>query len=162
MRRPGIAAADIPYVRALQEDLPLSSRPFLVLARRYDLTEAELLARAERFLASGVMRRYGATVRHRQAGYTANAMACWQVPEERIVAAGEAAALHPAVSHCYQRPACPPDWPYQLFTMVHGHTEAELAAAVEELRGRLQPQAMAVLPTRQEFKKARLRYFEGW
>jgi DNA-binding Lrp family transcriptional regulator len=159
--RPGMAVEDIPYVRALQEDLPLSSRPFLVLARRYELTEAGLLARAEGFLAGGVMRRYGATVRHRQAGYTANAMVCWQLPEEQIGAAGEAAALHPAVSHCYQRPAYPPDWPYQLFTMVHARTEDELRAAVEELRDRLQPQAMAVLPTEKEFKKARLRYFEG-
>ena len=152
--------ADIPFVRALQEDLPLSSRPFLVLARRAGLSEDGLLEAAERFLASGVMRRYGATLHHRQVGYTANAMVCWQVAEGRIVIAGQAAARHPAVSHCYQRPAYPPDWPYQLFTMVHARSQEELAGAIAGLERTIRPLRIAVLPTVREFKKVRLRYFE--
>lgn len=157
---PPLAAADIPCVRVLQDDLPLVQRPFHLLAQREGLAEDDLLAAARRFLADGTMRRYGATLRHRQAGYTANAMACWQVGEGRIAAAGLLAAGQPAVSHCYQRLAYPPEWPYQLYTMVHGRSEGELAAAVAGLEALMRPQRMAVLPTVKEYKKVRLRYFE--
>ena len=155
-----LEATDIPYVRALQEDLPLLPRPFAALAARFDLAEPGLLAAGRRLLAAGIMRRYGATLRHRQAGYGANAMACWAVPEGRIVVAGQAAAEHRGVSHCYERPAHPPEWPYRLFTMAHARSEEELAAAIGELEGRIRPLSRAVLPTLKEYKKARLRYFD--
>ncbi len=155
-----LEADDIPYVRALQEDLPLVSRPFAALAARFQLPEGDLLAAGRRLLAAGTMRRYGATLRHREAGYRANAMACWMAPHERIVAAGQAAAAHHAVSHCYERPAQLPEWPYQLYTMVHAHSEEKLAAAIGELEGLIRPLKRAVLPTLKEYKKARLRYFD--
>ncbi len=155
-----LEATDIPYVRALQEDLPLLPRPFAALAARFELVEAEVLAAGQRLLADGTMRRYGATLRHREAGYRANAMACWAMPEERIAAAGQAAAGHRAVSHCYERPAHPPEWPYQLYTMVHARSEEELVGALGELEGRIRPLGRAVLPTLKEYKKARLRYFD--
>ncbi len=153
-------SADIPFVRALQEDLPLVQRPFHLLAVRAGVSEGDLLAAARRLLASGIMRRYGGTLRHHQAGYIANAMAAWDVPAECREEAGWAAAGHRAVSHCYERRPAPPDWTYPLFTMVHGRSPAELAATIAELEERIQPLSFVVLPTVKEFKKARLRYFE--
>ncbi len=155
-----LAAADIPLVRALQDDLPLVQRPFRLLAQREALEEAALLDGARRLLETGVMRRYGATLRHRQAGYTANAMVAWEVAEEEAEAAGMAAATHGSVSHCYERPAYPPAWPYRLFTMVHSRSQDELAARIRELEALIRPCGYAVLPTVHEFKKVRLRYFE--
>lgn len=155
-----LAQADIPFVRALQEDLPLVQRPFHVLAQREGLAEGALLDATRRLLEAGIMRRYGATLRHRQAGYTANAMAVWQVPVERVGAAGRAAASQRGVSHCYERPARPPAWPYQLFTMVHARSQEELERALAGLREVIRPCDMAVLETVKEYKKVRLRYFE--
>lgn len=158
-----LATDDIPFVRALQDDLPLTQRPFYMLAQREALGEEALIEAARRFLATGIMRRYGATLRHRQAGYTANAMVCWELPAGCIEAAGQAAARCAAVSHCYERQPRPPAWPYQLFTMVHGRSEAELTRAIDELAALIRPRQVAVLRTVREYKKARLRYFEeGW
>lgn len=154
-----LAEGDIPFVRALQEDLPLVERPFAALAEAEGVDEAALIDAAHRLLAGGIMRRYGATLRHREAGYRANAMAVWQVPAERIGEAGRAAAGRSEVSHCYERPAYPPAWPYQLFTMVHARSEEELGRAVAALHELIRPLDAAVLPTVKEYKKARLRYF---
>lgn len=106
------------------------------------------------------MRRYGATLRHQQAGYVANAMACWELEPDRVEAAGRAAADHPTVSHCYERPAHPPEWPYNLFTMVHARSDDQLARAVADLHERIRPRRFAVLRTVREYKKARVRYFD--
>lgn len=154
-----LAEDDIPFVRALQEDLPLVERPFAALAEAAGVDEAALIGAAHRLLAGGIMRRYGATLRHREAGYRANAMAVWQVPAARIQEAGRAAAGRSEVSHCYERPAYPPAWPYQLFTMVHARSQEELGGAVVALRELIRPLDAAVLPTVKEYKKARLRYF---
>lgn len=158
--RSTLADEDIPFVRALQEDLPLAHRPFRSLAEAQGLEEGAVLDAARRFLAAGTMRRYGATLRHRQAGYVANAMVCWEVEPDRVESAGRAAAEHPAVSHCYQRPPRPPTWPYTLFTMVHARSDDQLERAVTELRERIQPRGFAALRTVKEYKKARIRYFD--
>jgi DNA-binding Lrp family transcriptional regulator len=124
------------------------------------VSEAELLEILRRFDREGVMRRYAAVLRHRRAGFRGNGMGCWVVPEERIVAAGKAAAAFRPVSHCYQRPAFPPRWPYNLFTMVHGQERAEVEAIVERIREEIEPEAYTVLYSVREFKKERVRYFE--
>jgi siroheme decarboxylase len=152
--------ADVPLVRALQNDLLLVAEPFAALGVPFGLDGLALLDAAQRFRRSGVMRRYGATLRHRVAGFEANAMVCWEVAAGSIEVAGQAAAEHQAVSHCYERPAYPPDWPFQLFTMLHARTPAELASAVDDLRAAIRPARYAVLDTIEEYKKVRLRYFE--
>lgn len=155
-----LAQEDIPLVRVLQEDLPVESRPFRALSEPRGMSEEAVLDGARRLLEAGIMRRYGATLRHRVAGYVANAMVCWDVDPSQVEPAGKAAAEHPAVSHCYQRPAQPPEWPYSLFTMVHARSDGELEAVVADLRERIRPRRFATLRTVREFKKARLRYFD--
>jgi len=151
---------DVPFVRALQGDLPLVPRPFAAVAERLGLDEAALLARARDLQAAGIMRRFGAVLRHRRVGYTANGMACWVVPESEIDAAGRLAAGYPQVSHCYHRPAYPPRWPYTLFIMVHGQTEAQVEATVAQLGKRMGIRDYQVLYSTREFKKERVKYFE--
>jgi DNA-binding Lrp family transcriptional regulator len=152
--------ADIPYVRALQQDLPLDARPFARLAERWDMDEDDLLARAGEMKAAGIMRRFGAVLHHREVGFQANGMGCWVVPEAGIEQAGRLAARHVQVSHCYQRPAYPPRWPYTLFTMIHGRTENEVEAVVAEIAGEIGIAQAKVLYSTREFKKERVRYFE--
>ena len=110
------------------------------------------------------MRRFGAVLRHRQVGYGANGMACWVMPEAQIEAAGLRAAAFSEVSHCYQRPAYPPRWPYTLFTMVHGQTKDEVEAIVDAIAHAISRETrideVRVLYSTREFKKERVRYFE--
>ncbi|MGB9802431.1 Lrp/AsnC family transcriptional regulator, partial [Desulfofundulus sp.] len=125
-------------IRTLQEGLPLVSRPFLVLAQKLGISEEELLSRVRDLVERGIIRRFGAAVRHQDLGYIFNAMVVWQVPEERIEEVGRLMASFDEVSHCYQRPARPPEWPYNLFTVVHGQTAQdcrEIAARLSRASG---------------------------
>jgi DNA-binding Lrp family transcriptional regulator len=147
-------------VRVLQRDLPLVERPFAQMAERISMDEKELLARADLFLTSGVMRRFGAILHHRRIGYGANGMVGWTIAPDRIEEAGRRAAAEQAVSHCYERPSFPPRWPYNLMTMIHGRTEDELREVVKRLEADLQPSGHAMLFSGREFKKQRVHYFE--
>jgi DNA-binding Lrp family transcriptional regulator len=154
------SSADIPYVRALQGDLPLVSCPFVEVAGRMGLSEGALLDRARELEAAGIMRRFSAVLRHRRVGYTANGMACWVVPESRLEEVGQLAAAYPPVSHCYQRPAYPPRWPYSLFTMIHGRTRDSVEEFVVQIAQEAGLEEYKVLYSTHEFKKERVRYFE--
>jgi DNA-binding Lrp family transcriptional regulator len=158
--RRDLTPEDIPYVRMLQEDLALVASPFVETARSRGTSGEGLLERARELQAAGLMRRFGAVLRHRRAGYTANGMACWVVPADRIQEAGLLAAEFPQVSHCYQRPAYPPRWPYNLFTMIHGRTRDEVEAVVAEIAEETGIGDCQVLYSTREFKKERVRYFE--
>jgi DNA-binding Lrp family transcriptional regulator len=158
--RGDFSAADIPYVRALQQDMPLVSRPFSEAAGHMGLSEDALLDKARDLEAAGIMRRFSAVLRHRRVGYKANGMACWVVPESRLETVGHLAAQCPQVSHCYQRPACPPRWPYTLFTMIHGQTKADVEAVVSRIAQEIGIEQVEVLFSTREFKKERVRYFE--
>lgn len=146
-------------IRGLQGDLRLVARPFEGAAAQLGVTEEALLGVARDLDRRGIMRRFSAVLRHRRAGFTANGMACWVVPEVRIAGAGQMAAAFSAVSHCYQRPAFPPRWPYTLFTMVHGRTRDEVESIVEKIDGEIGPVEHTILYSVREFKKQRVRYF---
>jgi DNA-binding Lrp family transcriptional regulator len=151
--------ANVAAVRALQTPLPLIHRPFAQLAADAGMSEAALIAAADEFLASGVMRRYAAVLRHQHVGYGANAMVGWVIDEDQLEQAGLRAAEERAVSHCYHRPAHPPRWPYNLITMIHGQSDQEVREVVTRLVETLQPRDHALLFSRREFKKQRVRYF---
>lgn len=135
---------------ALRDGLPLQLRPFQRLASGCGLTEQEVLQQLQDWQAQGVLRRFGAVLRHAELGYRHNAMCVWQIDDaatrERIARqlAGEA-----AVTLCYERPARPPHWPYQLFCMIHASDAASLQAALGQIiqRHGLQPYPHAVLPS---------------
>jgi DNA-binding Lrp family transcriptional regulator len=146
-------------VRALQGHMPLTPRPFDGPAAELGVTTEELLRATWDLDRRGILRRFSAVLKHRNAGFTANGMACWVIPQERIAEAGAAAAASPSVSHCYQRPAYPPRWPYNLFTMVHGRTRDEVESIVEQIHQEIGPVEHTILYSQQEFKKERIQYF---
>lgn len=146
-------------VRVLQEGLPLVSRPFKVLAQRLGMSEEELLAVVRDFLERGIIRRFGAAVRHQDLGYVANAMVVWEVPEERIEEVGKLMASFEEVTHCYQRPPRPPHWPYNLFTVIHGQTPENCYRIAEALSHASGITNYRLLFSTAELKKSSMKYF---
>lgn len=122
---------------ALQEGLPLSPRPYLALAERAGLAgdagERRVLARIRAWLDEGTLKRLGIIVRHRPLGFTANAMAVWDVPDDSVDAVGARLARVPGVSLCYRRLRSLPAWPYNLFCMIHGRERRVVDAALDAI-----------------------------
>jgi DNA-binding Lrp family transcriptional regulator len=102
------------------------------------------------------MRRFGASVRHQAVGYTANAMVCWRVPADMVEEAGSIMAGYAEVSHCYQREA-PPEWPYNIYAMVHARTKEELQEAIDKIAGATGIEEYRALFTVKELKKERVK-----
>ncbi len=134
-------------------------RPFASLAAELAVDEAEVVARVRRLAEGGVMRRFGATLRHQRSGFAANVMLACRVAEERMEEAGEALAAFRQVSHCYQRELSD-DFPYNLYAMVHGRDEAECRALVAEMVRAAGVLDHVLLFSREELKKTSMRYFE--
>lgn len=151
---------DAALVAAVQGGLPLSPRPYAVIADALDLDEAEVLLRLKRLIDSDTIKRFGVVVRHQELGYRANAMVVWALPEERVSEIGRRLGRLPFVTLSYRRPRRPPDWPYNLFTMIHGRDRAAVLALVEEAKDRcnLQGVECAVLFSGQRFKQRGARY----
>ncbi|WP_435100177.1 siroheme decarboxylase subunit beta [Arhodomonas sp. AD133] len=120
-------------VAAVQGGLPLVPRPFARLAAGAALTEDRVLATLRRWQAHGVLARFGVVVRHRELGYRANAMVVWDVPDTEVAEVGRAFAGHPFVTLCYRRPRRLPEWPYNLFCMIHGRSRERVTSQARVL-----------------------------
>ena len=120
-------------VIATQAGLPLVPRPYEALAADLGVSAGVVQARLAAMLESGRIRRIGAVPNHYALGYTANGMSVWDVDDARIAELGEAVGRLPGVTHCYERPRALPEWPYNLFAMVHGHDRATVLAQVETI-----------------------------
>ncbi len=119
-------------IAAIQGDIPIVERPYRHMADQVGITEAEFLRIVQDHVDRGVIRRLGATLRHQKSGYGSNVMAAWQVEEARVLEVGKVMAAFRAVSHCYRRDPME-DWPYNLYTMVHGQDEAACRRTVERM-----------------------------
>ena len=150
--------ADREFVRQLQRDLPVADRPFLPAAERLGMTEDEVLSTLRRYEKIGVMRRYAAILRHRDAGFTANGMIVWKVPEGMVGEVGPKLGAFPQVSHCYQRPVYP-DWQYNVFSMIHCKSEGEARETAAAISGQIGVGEYDILFSAREFKKTRVEYF---
>jgi DNA-binding Lrp family transcriptional regulator len=115
-------------IEATQAGLPLSARPYHAIAEQLGVDAADVIQRMQRMLDTGVIRRIGAVPNHYALGYRANGMTVWDVADEHIDELGARVGQLECVSHCYQRPRHLPDWPYNLFAMVHGKTREEVEA----------------------------------
>ena len=128
-------------VLATQAGLPLDPRPYHWVARELGETPERIMERINAMLADGRIRRIGVVPNHYRLGYVANGMSVWDVPDELIAAVGREVGEFDIVSHCYHRPRQLPDWPYNLFAMVHGHSRDEVRDKVawiaEQLDGRV-------------------------
>ena len=116
-----------------QGGLPLVSRPYHALAERLGMAPAEVMARIQRMLERGIIRRIGAVPNHYALGYQANGMTVWDVPDEKLRELGPKIGALEFVSHCYRRPRLLPDWPYNLFAMVHGRDRHEVEAKAAQI-----------------------------
>lgn len=118
---------------AIENGLPLVTRPYERVGERIGLAEDEVIARLEQLTASGVVSRFGCVVRHRFFGYTANAMAVWDIPDAITDLVAHRFITNPHVTLCYRRPRRLPDWPYNLFCMVHAKAREDALAIIDDL-----------------------------
>ena len=130
---PLLDALDRRIIVATQEGLPRVSRPYHAIAGQLGVSAGEVMERLRRMLEAGVIRRIGAVPNHYALGYQANGMSVWDVPEERIRELGQRIGALDFVSHSYHRPRCLPEWPYNLFAMVHGRDRTEVEAKVAQI-----------------------------
>ena len=122
-------------IAAIQDGLPLVAHPYAAIGRQLGLSESQIIARLETFQDAGLIKRMGVVVKHRELGYRANAMVVWDVPDEEIGRVGERLAEEDCVTLCYQRPRRLPDWPYNLFCIIHGRERDGVLRRLEQIIG---------------------------
>ena len=131
-------AIDRALIVATQGGLPLVARPYQLVGEQIGVSGEEVMARLQAMLDAGIIRRIGAVPNHYAIGWTANGMTVWDVADERVDELGAAVGALDFVTHCYRRPRALPDWPYNLFAMVHGSSRDEVgdkARQIAELLG---------------------------
>ncbi|HKH22233.1 MAG TPA: Lrp/AsnC family transcriptional regulator [Solirubrobacterales bacterium] len=151
---------DVAVIRALQGPMEVTDRPYDAAAAEVGMSTDELLRHLQGMVERKLLRRVAAILYHRRAGFSANGMGVWKVPEDRILEVGARMAAVRGISHCYQRPTYE-DWPYSVFTMAHGRSKEECDAILDGIADQhdLHGDDRAVLYSSTEFKKVRLHYF---
>jgi DNA-binding Lrp family transcriptional regulator len=145
-------------IASIQEDIAITERPYLEIANKLGISEKALLQALQSLCDRGFIRRYGATLRHQKTGFTANAMAAWQVDEDRIDEVGNKMAAFREVSHCYRRN--PTDsWPYNLYTMIHANDEDACRQTALNMSKETSVNNYTLLFSRKELKKTSMVYF---
>ncbi|MBU3831708.1 MAG: winged helix-turn-helix transcriptional regulator [Candidatus Desulfovibrio faecigallinarum] len=146
-------------LRIVQADLPDSLTPYADIAREVGTSEEAVLELLRSLKEEGVIRRFGASIKHQRTGWNVNAMVAWIVERERVEEVGTKASEHDHVSHCYYRPSSAEDWPYELYTMVHARSNEECTKVIEELRAMTGLGDYLVLTSIRELKKCSPTYF---
>jgi DNA-binding Lrp family transcriptional regulator len=149
---------DFAVIRTLQGDMPVVPEPYAPAAKELGIAQEALLEHLESMRERRALRRVAAILFHRRAGFSANGMGVWRVPEERILELGPRMASFRGISHCYQRPTYA-DWPYSVFTMAHGRSKEECDAILDSIAEDTGIEDRRTLYSSTEFKKVRLRYF---
>jgi DNA-binding Lrp family transcriptional regulator len=145
-------------IASIQEDMPVTGRPYAAIAEKLDIAETELIDHLKDLSRRGVIRRFGATLRHQRAGFRANAMVAWKVDEDRIREVGRKMASFQQVSHCYRRNPTA-NWPYNLYTMVHANSEQDCRETALKMSIAASVEDYALLFSREELKKTSMVYF---
>ncbi len=141
-------------IAEIQSGLPLVETPYAEIAKRIDISEQEVIRRIDIMLSAGTIRRLGVIVRHRELGYRANAMVVWDFPDDQVSQWGNQLSQINCITLCYQRPRHLPDWPYNLFTMIHGKDKETVEHAIDEL---VQKQGLENIPKAILFSKRRFK-----
>jgi DNA-binding Lrp family transcriptional regulator len=149
---------DREVIRATQGDMPVVPEPYAPAAAKLGIETGALLEHLTGMKERGILRRVAAILFHRRAGFSANGMGVWKVPDDRIEELGPRMASFRGISHCYQRPTYE-DWPYSIFTMAHGRSKEECDAILDAIAGEFDISERATLYSSTEFKKIRLLYF---
>jgi DNA-binding Lrp family transcriptional regulator len=153
-----LSEEDIATIRATQGPMPVVTEPYAPAAERLGVSQEDVLARLSSLRERAALRRVAAILYHRRAGFSANGMGVWRVPEDEVLETGKRMAAFRGVSHCYQRPTYP-DWPYSVFTMAHGRSKQECDAILDSIAESTGIAERATLYSSTEFKKVRMLYF---
>ena len=156
-KQAALSPTDRKIINLLQQDLPLCHDPFAALAADLEMRVSSLLSHCRSLLERGVMRRYGASINHYHAGYKANAMTCWAVPDSRIEHTGRKLAELKQVSHCYERETHQL-WHFNMFAMVHSQSKAACLRVIEKFSADTCISDYLALFSTREFKKTRIQY----
>lgn len=146
-------------IALLQTDIPVVKRPFLEMAQKIGITEDKFLEVLKSLNDQGLIRRFGATLKHQKSGFKANAMVAWKVDEERVEKTGTIMATFQEITHCYRRDPAP-GWKYNLYTMVHASNEDECYEIVKKISKAVGEDEYELLFSRKELKKTSMKYFE--
>lgn len=152
--------AELVVLRKVQGDLPESKRPYLELAEISGLTEEEVIHFLQQLKDEGVIRRFGATLRHHNIGWKYNAMVVWKAGEAEAEKWAHVIMDMPNISHAYFRPCNAQDWPYELYTMIHGQEPEDIEKTVSSLAAQWPFGEYVILDTVRELKKTSMTYFE--
>lgn len=147
---------DTRLLKLTQDGIPLTHSPFADVAKELGMTEEDVVDRIKHLQVNGFIRRFGASIGHRAIGITANAMCTWNVPDELVEEVGAVMAGFTEVTHCYERPRYP-DWPYNLFTMVHSYTRDDCERVAKEISIATGISDYNLLYSVREFKKTGVR-----
>jgi DNA-binding Lrp family transcriptional regulator len=153
-----VSEQDVATIRATQGPMPVIPEPYAPAAERLGIGQDEVLERLESLRERRGLRRVAAILYHRRAGFSANGMGVWKVPEEDVLETGKRMAAFRGISHCYQRPTYA-DWPYSVFTMAHGRSKEECDAILDSIAEATGISERATLYSSTEFKKVRMLYF---
>lgn len=153
-----VSELDKKVIRALQGDFPLVAEPYKEMAEDIGISEELFLERVQALEAEQKIRKMGAVLRHREVGFKANVLVAWVVPQERLDEIACQMASHPAVTHCYDRTTAP-EWPYNLYTMVHGRNREECESIVRALGEEAGITERIMLYSKREWKKTSMKYF---
>ncbi|MDR2892478.1 MAG: Lrp/AsnC family transcriptional regulator [Deltaproteobacteria bacterium] len=147
-------------LRIVQKNLPDSLTPYADIANEVGVDESCVLELLQRLKENGSIRRFGASIKHQRAGFSHNAMIAWVAKDEaEAEAAGNIAATHPLISHCYYRPSDAPDWSYNMYTMAHGRHKDEYLEVIDFILKNTTLKEYAVLHSLKELKKISMTYF---
>lgn len=155
---PALTSLEKSVMALIQTDIPIVKQPFAEIAEQVGADEDAVLEALRRLHKEGIIRRFGATIRHQLSGYGANAMVAWQVEEDRVDDVGKMMAAFEGVSHCYRRNPVE-GWPYNLYTMIHGKTEKECYQMAEAMSALASAKTYSLLFSREELKKTSMKYF---
>jgi len=156
-RKASLSPSQRAVLNELQQDLPLVDRPFDIMSNKLSISTAGFLYHCRSLIKRGIVRRFGAAINHRRAGYKANAMTCWAVPPDKIDTAGARLAACREVSHCYRRKTGR-NWRYNLFAMIHGKEQQECFKVADAVTEELGLEKYMALFSTKELKKERVRH----
>ena len=145
-------------IASIQEDMAVTERPYLAISEKLGISEETLLQTLQGLCDRGIIRRFGATLRHQRTGFTANAMAAWQVDEDRVETVGNHLASFKQVSHCYRRNPTE-TWPFNLYTMIHAHDEESCRQTARNMSRETGVENYSLLFSIKELKKTSMVYF---
>lgn len=158
MDEKNLTQLDKEIIKVLQGDFPLCEEPYKVLAEKVGITEEEFLNHVKNFVEEKKIRKMGAVLRHREAGFKANALCAWEVPQEKIDDVAKIMSENPSVSHCYDRTTAP-NWNYNLYTMIHAKSRAECDEIISNLSELTGIKNFQILYSKKEWKKTAMKYF---